>query len=117
MLLSLLRFIIALLIPLAVLITSLIISARSSSDREKSSPFECGFDPKSNARLPFSLRFFLLAVIFLVFDIEIALLVPIPPALLSSLLIETLAGASVFIIILILGLLHEWNEGSLNWSP
>lgn len=108
---------IALIVPLAVLLISIIISARSSVDREKSSPFECGFDPKSNARLPFSLRFFLLAVIFLVFDIEIALLIPTPITLNHSITLETLIGVSLFVIILILGLLHEWNERSLDWSP
>nr|AVW86066.1 NADH dehydrogenase subunit 3 [Branchipolynoe pettiboneae]AVW86079.1 NADH dehydrogenase subunit 3 [Branchipolynoe sp. YZ-2018] len=116
MLLTLLTFIVALLIPSMVLLLALMISFRSMEDREKSSPFECGFDPKANARIPFSLRFFLLAVIFLVFDIEIVLLLPIPLLmnfLSSPMMLITTSG---FFLILILGLLHEWQEGSLNWT-
>nr|ALS46305.1 NADH dehydrogenase subunit 3 [Glycera cf. oxycephala FS21] len=107
---------IAAIFPMAILITALILSARSSQDREKLSPFECGFDPKSSARIPFSLRFFLLAVIFLVFDIEIALLIPAPMCMKLHMSSFLLIGASIFLIILIIGLIHEWNEGSLDWS-
>ncbi len=68
----------ALLLVFVVLGAGQMISWKAVSIREKASPFECGFDPLANARVPFSLRFFLLAVIFLVFDIEVALLFPAP---------------------------------------
>lgn len=78
MIFSLTAFTLSIILPSLVLTIALILSARSEQDREKISPFECGFDPKISARIPFSLRFFLLAVIFLVFDIEIVLLLPYP---------------------------------------
>ena len=106
----------ALAIPLIVLLITLLINARSFKDREKSRPFECGFDPKNRARLPFSTRFFLLAVIFMVFDIEIVLLLPVPLTSASIITSNTLLGAGLFLFILIVGLLHEWKEGSLDWS-
>nr|YP_009871086.1 NADH dehydrogenase subunit 3 [Siphonosoma cumanense]QKS32598.1 NADH dehydrogenase subunit 3 [Siphonosoma cumanense] len=114
MLLTLLTLALSTLLAALILTVTKLISFRSFADREKLSPFECGFDPKSSARLPFSLRFFLLAVIFLVFDIEIALLLPLPLAMTSF--STTLLGSSLaFILVLILGVLHEWNQGSLNW--
>uniref|UniRef100_UPI0030E1AF1E NADH dehydrogenase subunit 3 n=1 Tax=Monochamus guttulatus TaxID=2079363 RepID=UPI0030E1AF1E len=93
-----------------------LISKKSFSDREKSSPFECGFDPKNPARLPFSLQFFLIAVIFLIFDVEITLLFPLIITLNISNISNYMMIVSFFILILILGLLHEWNQGALNWA-
>lgn len=85
-------------------------------DREKSSPFECGFDPKSSSRIPFSLRFFLITIIFLIFDVEIALILPIILIINYSNLIIWTTSSITFIIILLIGLYHEWNQGILNWS-
>nr|YP_009244922.1 NADH dehydrogenase subunit 3 [Amynthas triastriatus]AMO27046.1 NADH dehydrogenase subunit 3 [Amynthas triastriatus] len=109
-------FIICLLIPTIVLMAANILAARSTEDREKSTPFECGFDPKNTARIPFSMRFFLLAIIFIVFDIEIVLIMPIPTMLMTQYSTHVLVTCMLFIIILIIGLVHEWNEGSLDWS-
>nr|WGO58100.1 NADH dehydrogenase subunit 3 [Rhabdoblatta saussurei] len=99
-----------------IMMLATILSKKSIEDREKCSPFECGFDPKSSARLPFSLRFFLIAVIFLIFDVEIALLLPMTIILLSSNLISWFLISMIFLFILLIGLFHEWNQGSLEWA-
>nr|YP_009434118.1 NADH dehydrogenase subunit 3 [Epicauta tibialis]APB02758.1 NADH dehydrogenase subunit 3 [Epicauta tibialis] len=93
-----------------------LISKKTSMDREKMSPFECGFDPKSSARLPFSLHFFLIAVIFLIFDVEITLLFPLVMCLKYSSLGNYFIVLFIFITILIMGLLHEWKQGALEWT-
>nr|QIV24828.1 NADH dehydrogenase subunit 3 [Archetypus frenchi] len=93
-----------------------LISKKTFIDREKSSPFECGFDPKTQARLPFSLQFFLIAVIFLVFDVEITLLLPMIKTLMVSNVISYMMTAMFFLLILLVGLFHEWNQGALNWA-
>lgn len=82
---------------------------------EKNSPFECGFDPNLSARLPFSMRFFLLAVLFLIFDVEIVLLMPLPLVFIFSLWESSLVLSIRFVLVLLFGLMHEWKEGSLNW--
>nr|YP_010251434.1 NADH dehydrogenase subunit 3 [Aenigmachanna gollum]QTW91612.1 NADH dehydrogenase subunit 3 [Aenigmachanna gollum] len=83
---------------------------------EKLSPYECGFDPLGSARLPFSLRFFLIAILFLLFDLEIALLLPLPwgDQLTSPLL--TFFWATTILVILTLGLIYEWLQGGLEWA-
>nr|URX53247.1 NADH dehydrogenase subunit 3 [Cryptotermes sp. 2 AB-2022a] len=99
-----------------IMIMTSLLSKKNIEDREKSSPFECGFDPKGSARLPFSLRFFLIAVIFLIFDVEIALLLPMTVVMLSSNMKSWMMISSIFLLILIIGLYHEWNQGALEWA-
>nr|WKU83889.1 NADH dehydrogenase subunit 3 [Claraeola sicilis] len=92
------------------------ISKKSLNDREKSSPFECGFDPKSSSRLPFSMRFFLITIIFLIFDVEIALLLPMIMVMNISNMGMWMLTSMMLTIVLIIGLYHEWSQGMLNWS-
>nr|AEZ55662.1 NADH dehydrogenase subunit 3 [Byrrhus sp. MJTNT-2012] len=105
-----------LLLTIFIMMLASLISKKTFMDREKSSPFECGFDPKSSARLPFSLQFFLIAVIFLIFDVEITLLFPMILTLKISNIMNFLLISLIFIFILLMGLYHEWNQGALNWT-
>nr|YP_009349915.1 NADH dehydrogenase subunit 3 [Holochlora fruhstorferi]AQM40089.1 NADH dehydrogenase subunit 3 [Holochlora fruhstorferi] len=103
-------------ITLIIMTLASLLSKKMINDREKNSPFECGFDPKSSARLPFSLRFFLIAVIFLIFDVEIALLLPVIIINNWSKISSWSMVTIFFILILLLGLYHEWNQGALEWA-
>nr|YP_009111446.1 NADH dehydrogenase subunit 3 [Samaris cristatus]AFE62088.1 NADH dehydrogenase subunit 3 [Samaris cristatus] len=85
-------------------------------DNEKLSPYECGFDPMGSARLPFSLRFFLVAILFLLFDLEIALLLPLPWGDQLATPVLTFLWASAVLILLTLGLIYEWIQGGLEWA-
>nr|QBF44174.1 NADH dehydrogenase subunit 3 [Thaumalea sp. ZK-2019] len=105
-----------LIIAIVVMILASLLSKKALTDREKTSPFECGFDPMNSARLPFSLRFFLIAIIFLIFDVEIALILPTAIILPYSNLLTWTITTIFFIIILLVGLYHEWNQGALEWS-
>ena len=101
---------------LAIIMTATVLGKKTNLDREKTSPFECGFSPFSTSRIPFSLRFFIIAIIFLIFDVEIAILLPLPilPLVISA---PTWTIISIiFILTLIVGLFHEWNNGALEWT-
>nr|YP_009469724.1 NADH dehydrogenase subunit 3 [Sphodromantis lineola]AVE15579.1 NADH dehydrogenase subunit 3 [Sphodromantis lineola] len=108
--------IIIMMISFIVMILTNFLSKKNIEDREKSSPFECGFDPISSSRLPFSLRFFLIAIIFLIFDVEITLILPMTIIPFSSNMLIWTITSMLFILILIIGLYHEWNQGSLEWA-
>nr|YP_009040293.1 NADH dehydrogenase subunit 3 [Aplysia kurodai]AGT53694.1 NADH dehydrogenase subunit 3 [Aplysia kurodai] len=87
-----------------------------TSPSEKMTPFECGFDPLSKMRAPFSTRFFLLVVLFLIFDVEVALLFPILSLMmLNSVSFIIMVALLLFLVILLFGMFHEWNEGALDW--
>nr|YP_010695072.1 NADH dehydrogenase subunit 3 [Pteronura brasiliensis]WCF66998.1 NADH dehydrogenase subunit 3 [Pteronura brasiliensis] len=83
---------------------------------EKLGPYECGFDPLGSARLPFSMKFFLVAITFLLFDLEIALLLPLPWASQSINLKTTLTMALALVCLLAVSLAYEWTEKGLEWN-
>nr|YP_044720.1 NADH dehydrogenase subunit 3 [Abronia graminea]BAD24770.1 NADH dehydrogenase subunit 3 [Abronia graminea] len=87
-----------------------------NSNSEKLSPYECGFDPQGTARLPFSSRFFLVAILFLLFDLEIALLLPIPWAANLMPPSSTMTWATIILAHLTAGLVYEWHQGGLEWA-
>nr|YP_010373766.1 NADH dehydrogenase subunit 3 [Ninus insignis]UPI55267.1 NADH dehydrogenase subunit 3 [Ninus insignis] len=92
------------------------ISKHTMMDREKMTPFECGFDPKSTARMPFSIQFFLIAILFLIFDIEIALILPMIFTMKTINIMYWSVTVTMFISILMLGLYYEWFYNMLEWS-
>nr|YP_010489380.1 NADH dehydrogenase subunit 3 [Pseudocuneopsis sichuanensis]UWM10794.1 NADH dehydrogenase subunit 3 [Pseudocuneopsis sichuanensis] len=107
----------AVLLGLVLLLLGLFLGASFYGGREKVSPFECGFDPMGSSRVPFSLRFFLLAVIFVVFDVEIVLLFPVVMMVGgSSMWVSSYLALLVFLMLLFGGVIHEWREGSLEWE-
>jgi len=86
----------------------------SKRSTEKYITFECGINLDSFTRKPFAVRFFLLIVLFIVFDVEIILIFIVPVIIPRSPLV--IIFLSLFIILLLVGIFYEWKEGSLNWK-
>nr|ABY21102.1 NADH dehydrogenase subunit 3 [Aulacorhynchus sulcatus] len=112
---------IALVLPISMALILILITlnfwlAPINPDSEKLSPYECGFDPLGSARLPFSIRFFLVAILFLLFDLEIALLLPLPWATQLPSPTTTLTLTFTILLLLTLGLIYEWIQGGLEWA-
>nr|UAT98558.1 NADH dehydrogenase subunit 3 [Penthicodes atomaria] len=94
---------------------TMMISKKTKMSREKNSPFECGFSKMSSTRKSFSTHFFLVATIFLIFDIEISMIMPMFSTKMMK-MNEWTFSATMTMIILMIGLIHEWNTGMLEWS-
>nr|AGW84102.1 NADH dehydrogenase subunit 3 [Arses telescopthalmus telescopthalmus] len=114
---NMILFMMTLSLALSIILTALNFwLAQMNPDSEKLSPYECGFDPLGSARLPFSIRFFLVAILFLLFDLEIALLLPLPWAIQLQVPTMTLTWTFILIFLLTLGLIYEWTQGGLEWA-
>lgn len=84
-------------------------------DRSKNSPYECGFAPYQDARLPFDVRFYLVAILFILFDLEIAFLVPWS-AVFRDLGWAPFIAMGFFLFLLVVGFVYEWKKGALEWE-
>jgi NADH-quinone oxidoreductase subunit A len=84
-------------------------------DREKDSPYECGFEAFETARVKFDVRYYLVAILFIIFDLEIAFLFPWA-VVLGKLGVAGLTAMEVFLGILVLGFVYEWRKGALEWE-
>jgi NADH-quinone oxidoreductase subunit A len=87
----------------------------SRPDREKCSPYECGFEPFESARIPFDIRFYLVAILFIIFDLETAFLVPWA-VVFRHLHWFGLVAMAVFLGLLVVGFIYEWKVGGLEWE-
>jgi NADH-quinone oxidoreductase subunit A len=84
-------------------------------DEEKLSAYECGFEAFSDSRMRFDVRYYLVAILFIVFDLEIAFLFPWAVAL-DGVGVVGLIAMAIFLLILIVGFVYEWKKGALEWD-
>uniref|UniRef100_UPI0030FE56C3 NADH dehydrogenase subunit 3 n=1 Tax=Egeirotrioza rufa TaxID=3132082 RepID=UPI0030FE56C3 len=94
----------------------LTINTHKKISREKNSAFECGFDCFSNARISFSIHFFTICLMFLIFDIEITLIFPIPLMKFYMKFNNWMLFSTFMMTLLIISLILEWKEGSMEWK-
>jgi NADH-quinone oxidoreductase subunit A len=84
-------------------------------DPEKLSPYECGFEAFEDARMKFDVRYYLVAILFILFDLEIAFLFPWA-VVLNDIGFFGFAAMMVFLLILVIGFIYEWKRGALEWE-
>jgi NADH-quinone oxidoreductase subunit A len=89
--------------------------ARFHGDRAKLSPYECGFEAFEDSRMKFDVRYYLVAILFIIFDLEIAFLFPWAVAL-GRIGLAGLAAMVIFLGILVVGFIYEWKKGALDWD-
>lgn len=88
---------------------------KSEPYAEKLSPYECGFEAFEDARMKFDVRYYLVAILFILFDLEIAFLFPWAVSL-DSIGFFGFAAMMVFLAILVVGFIYEWTQGALDWE-
>nr|AOR53751.1 NADH dehydrogenase subunit 3 [Aphis craccivora]UNP24630.1 NADH dehydrogenase subunit 3 [Aphis craccivora] len=94
----------------------ILINMKMKFNYNKSAPFECGFDPFNKSRIPFSLNFYLIAIIFLIFDIEISIILPMILNFKISNMLYFNLMFMIFFMFMIMTIFYEWKFGSLNWK-
>lgn len=88
---------------------------RGRKDSEKLAPYECGFEAFEDTRMRFDVRYYLVAILFIIFDLEIAFLFPWAVAL-GEIGLFGLAAMGVFLAVLVVGFIYEWRKGALEWD-
>jgi NADH-quinone oxidoreductase subunit A len=84
-------------------------------DPAKLSPYECGFPPFEDTRIPFDVKYYLVAILFIIFDLETAFLVPWA-VVLRKIGWSSLIAMGIFLGILVIGFIYEWKKGALDWG-
>lgn len=87
----------------------------SRPNSEKNSPYECGFAPFEDARLKFDVRFYLVAILFIIFDLEVAFLFPWAVSL-KEMSWLGVGAMGIFLLLLLIGFIYEWKKGALEWE-
>ena len=105
---------IALILSLGFLILNFAISPKNP-EPEKLSAYECGFDPFNDSRMEFDIRFYLVAILFIIFDLEIAFLFPWAITL-GNIGLFGFFSMMLFLFILTIGFIYEWKKGALDWE-
>ena len=85
------------------------------ADSAKQSPFECGFEAFEDARMKFDVRYYLVAILFIIFDLEIAFLFPWAVAL-EDVGMAGFWAMMIFLAVLVVGFIYEWRKGALEWE-
>ena len=88
---------------------------RGQKSKAKLSPYECGFDEFEDARIPFDVRYYLVAILFIIFDLEIAFLFPWAISL-GQIGLFGYISMMIFLFILTVGFIYEWKKGALDWE-
>jgi NADH-quinone oxidoreductase subunit A len=101
-------------LSLVIIVASLIV-ARQRPDSEKVSAYECGFAPFNDARRQFDVRFYLVAILFIIFDLEVAFLFPWAISL-GSIGMLGFWSMIIFLAVLTVGFVYEWKKGALEWE-
>ncbi len=99
----------------SVIVLASLIIARQKPDSEKLSAYECGFEPFEDARIKFDVRFYLVAILFIIFDLEVAFLFPWAVSL-GDIGVFGFWSMVVFLGILTIGFVYEWRKGALEWE-
>ena len=105
---------IALILSCAFIVVNLILSPKNP-DPEKLSAYECGFEPFEDSRIEFDVRFYLVAILFIIFDLEIAFLFPWAISL-GNIGLLGFSSMMIFLFILTIGFIYEWRKGALDWE-